>query len=82
MVGKALPRGCQAHPPALGFDQPGTGFLRERGDLLRHGGRGQVIRLGNRAHGTQPRQAKQQLQSPGVHDYRIRLSEENPSAIA
>ena len=82
MVGKTLSGGRQADPPAFRLDQLRAGFLCESGDLLGHGGSGQVMDLGDRAHRTQPGQGQKQLQSSRVHGYRIRLSDENPSAIA
>ena len=82
VVGQTLSGRRQTHPPALGLDQLRAGFPCERGDLLGHGGCGEVMHLGDRAHGTQPRQGQKQLQSSGVHGYRIRLSGENPSATA
>ena len=38
--------------------------------------------LGDGAHRTQPGQGQKQRKSSGVHDYRIRLSGEKPSATA
>ena len=55
VVGQPLPGRGQPDPPALGLDQLGAGLLCERGDLLRHRRRGQVMGLGDRTHRAEPR---------------------------
>ena len=67
VVGQASAGRRQPHPPALGLDQLRAGLLGQRGDLLRHRRRREVVRLGDRAHRAQPGQRQQQLQAAGVH---------------
>jgi len=43
VVGEALTCRRESHAPAFGFDQLRAGFVCERGDLLRHGRRRQMV---------------------------------------
>jgi hypothetical protein len=57
----------EPHQPAVRLDQRRARLAGQRGELLRHGGGGDVQLIGDGAHRAQPGQFEQQPQAAHVH---------------